>query len=702
MFDLNNNSFLLYQLFNNAQEGMIVTDDKARIIACNEAFCHISGYEADELIGENPSILSSGRQDKNFYKVMWASIQENGFWEGEVWNRKKDGSFYVELLSVKKIYIPDSDDVHYLGMMSDITKMKEHHASLEKLAHYDSLTGLPNRYLLEDRYEQAIFKANRNLEMVALCFLDLDDFKPVNDTYGHNVGDQLLVDLAQRLKSSLREEDTVSRYGGDEFIILLTGIHNRSDCEVLLKKILDIVETPFKIVDGVDIKVSASIGYTLYPFDKGSLESLIEHADQTLYQIKNSGKSDFLMYGETKEKLKLNLNTFSHSTIISAIDDKQLELFFQPKIDMYLGDIIGFEALIRWHHPEKGLLSPLEFLQSINETDVEIYLGHYVIKESIKFLSVMHAHGLKLRVSLNLSAYHISKNNFIEGLEEIFIEFPDIDLSYLQIEILESYAIDDLSSIKSVITQCRDAFGITMALDDFGTGYSSLSHIRNLPIKTIKIDQSFVRNMLHDPDDYKIVESVISLANLFNVEVIAEGVESIKHGQVLICMGCRFAQGYVFSKPIPSKDVLGWACNFYMDNLISKELSFVNNPRNISLRMLEHFIEIEFELFKKEIQSTQFPSKINLMDNTAQTHCEFWFERSKNNQLIEKDILRSLEQSYSILKTWINNTSIMLHCDDEESASVVYNELKEQYDIFKQQINSQINLVEFNIYQSKK
>lgn len=692
MFDFQNHSFLLFQLFKKAQEGMIITDDKARIIACNNAFCQISGYTQEELIGNNPSILSSGRHDKYFYKNMWSCIQENGSWEGEVWNRKKDGSFYAELLSVSKIYIPESENIHYLGMMSDITKMKEHHASLEKLAHYDALTGLPNRYLLADRFEQAIAKANRNHEMLALCFLDLDDFKPVNDTYGHNVGDQLLVELAQRIKSLLREEDTISRYGGDEFVILLTNIHSRIDCDELLKKILDRVESPYQFSEEYEIKIGASIGYTIYPFDKGSLDSLIEHADQTLYQIKNSGKSDILMYGETNKLNEKNKTAFSHSTIVSAIDDGQLQLFFQPKIDMLSGDIVGFEALIRWQHPVKGLLSPIEFLPSINETEVEVYLGNYVIKEALKSLSNWHEHGLKLRVSVNISAYHISRVDFLENIEQVFSEFPNVDFSYFQIEILESHALDDLSSIKSVVTECRNMFGITMALDDFGTGYSSLSHIRNLPIKTIKIDQSFVRNMLDDPDDYKIVESVISLANSFNIEVIAEGVESIRHGQVLICMGCKLVQGYAFARPMPSVKVLEWACNFHIDDLILKETRLISCPRNASLRLLSHFVQIEFDCFTSLMSSDDFIINTEVSsDSNFQSHCSFWLQRANTVQLIEGDVLKRIEYQYSVFEKSINNAVVMRQCGDNSLVLSAYSEIEIEFNRLVDSIYSFMN-----------
>tara|TARA_R110000787_G_scaffold148288_1_gene262227 strand:- start:497 stop:2563 length:2067 start_codon:yes stop_codon:yes gene_type:complete len=677
MFDLSNRDFLLMELFNKAQEGMIITDDKARILVCNDAFCRISGFTEEELIGNNPSILSSGRQDKDFYKDMWLSIEENGSWVGEVWNRKKDGTFYAELLSVNKVNIPGSDTVHYLGMMSDITKMKEHHTSLEKLAHYDALTGLPNRHLLGDRFNQAVAKANRNHEMLAVCFLDLDDFKPVNDTYGHNIGDQLLVELADRIKSQLRQEDTISRYGGDEFVILLSEIHRRSDCDGILQKLLHTLSQPYDLVEGHKIIIGASIGYTLYPFDKGSLDSLIEHADQTLYQIKNAGKSAFLMYGDTEKVKEVSKNSFSHVEVLSAINDQQLRLFFQPKIDMTSGEIIGFEALVRWQHPSKGLLSPIEFLPSINESDVEVLLGQYVIKEALKCLANWHSYGLKLRISVNLSAYHLARSSFIKSLEKICNEFPGLDLSFFQIEILESHALDELSSIQTVIAECKEKFDISMALDDFGTGYSSLSHIRTLPIKTIKIDQSFVRNMLNDADDYKIVESVIALANSFNIEVIAEGVESFKHAQILLCMGCKIAQGYAISRPMPAASVLEWACNFSIPELIAIENKKNDCLKTSQLRLLIHFLEIEHEFLKNNIHS-KTNSNFPLIASTH-THCGFWLKKANSIQFIEAHLLEQLENHYTKLLNSIANTHVLHQCGDITSAMIAFEEIEEGY-----------------------
>lgn len=292
MLDLRKHPVILEEIFKRSQAGIIVTDEQVRILACNDAFCRITGYTREELLGKNPSILSSGKHDRDFYAAMWQSIKDKGWWQGEVWNRNKQGEFYAEMLTINQLQLDKEQPPFYIGMMSDITKMKEHHATLEKLAHYNPLTTLPNRNLLEDRFYQAIAKCDRKQEMLAVCFLDLDDFKQVNDSYGHYIGDLLLIELTQRIKNIIREQDTASRYGGDEFVLLLGELHSRQDCETVLNKVLNAISKPYNI-ENHTINIGASIGYTIYPFDRGSLESLIDHADQTLYRVKKVEKMAF-------------------------------------------------------------------------------------------------------------------------------------------------------------------------------------------------------------------------------------------------------------------------------------------------------------------------------------------------------------------------------------------------------------------------
>ena len=628
MLDLRNHPRILEEIFKRSQEGIIVTDERVNIIACNDAFCRITGYEREELLGQNPGMLSSGKHDRDFYSAMWEQIRDHGWWQGEVWNRNKQGEFYAELLTVNRLQITPEQPPFYIGMMSDITKMKEHHASLEKLAHYDSLTALPNRNLLEDRFERAIAKCDRMQEMLAVCFLDLDDFKPVNDTYGHFVGDLLLIELTQRIKNTIREQDTASRYGGDEFVLLLGELHSRQDCEMVLSKLLNVLSEPYEI-EGNVINIGASIGYTLYPFDRGSLESLIDHADQTLYRVKNNGKNGISMYGDTPFANQNSRSCFGQAEILAAISSDQLRLHFQPKINIANGELIGFEALVRWQHPEKGLLMPIEFLPAINESDVEISLGLWVITEALKNLCQWQRHGLRIHVSVNLSAYQLARGNFFETLNKICRDFPDTDLSYFQIEILESHALDELSTIKNVIHACKDQLNIATALDDFGTGYSSLSHIRTLPIRSVKIDQSFVRNMLNDPNDYKIVESVISLATSFDIDVIAEGVESLKHGQILLCMGCKLIQGYAISRPMPAESVLAWSYEFIAPALLLEEYRKLSCLRVSQLKLFAHFLDVEHDHAKRRILPSD-PARRTLRPDhmfKENSHCRFWLKK---------------------------------------------------------------------------
>lgn len=357
---------LLESFFEYAHVGLLVVDNQNRIVDINATFCRICGYNREELLGQNPNMLSSGKQSKNFYRRMWKTIETEGYWSGEVWNRKKDGTFYAEILSVQKVVPPGSDTPYYLGMISDITAVKEHQAELERLAHHDSLTGLPNRNLLADRFELAVAHSNRGRSLLAVCFLDLDNFKPVNDRYGHQIGDQLLIDLSQRLHATLRDNDTISRIGGDEFVLLMGNVSNREDCEQLLSRVISLLNQPFEI-NGHQIRVSASIGYTLYPYDQGSLDTLIEHADNALARSKSDGKNTFTFYASQSRGVAPPSGDFETQLEI-AIEHDQLKLALQPKVEMRTGKIVGFEALVRWNHGERGLLLPPAFLPQINET----------------------------------------------------------------------------------------------------------------------------------------------------------------------------------------------------------------------------------------------------------------------------------------------------------------------------------------------
>ena len=673
---------LLELLFDRVHEGIIITNADNIIVDVNDTLCEITGYSKDELIGQQPNLLSSGKQSKAFYSEMWQSLSENGFWRGEVWNRKKDGSFYAEILTIHRSIDPLSGELFHLGLVSDITMLKQHQAELERLAHYDALTALPNRNLLADRFEQAIAHSNRTQTLLAVCFLDLDNFKPVNDELGHNAGDELLIEVAQRIRTMLRQDDTVSRYGGDEFVMLLGEIKNRQDCEQLLHRLTDELSRPYQI-ENKTIRISASIGYTVYPFDQGSMQTLIEHADQTLYKAKLDGKKTFRMYETGNEAWRDEKNEQLYA-IRRALTENEFQLFLQPKINMCSGEVIGFEALIRWQHPDNGLMFPQDFLPLINGTSLEIQLGEWVIRQALHYLQQWQAQSKPWHISINLSAYHLGSNGFLQRLNEIIAEFPTVDLQYFQFEILESHALDDLSLIVDVVRHCREEFNIKTVLDDFGTGFSSLSHIRTLPVSAVKIDQTFVRNMLADVDDCKIVEGVIALARSFDLEVIAEGVESVRHGQILLSMGCELAQGYVIAKPMPAAHIADWQQQF---TLPEDWLSYRDSRQHIKWTQLNLFcLYLQLSLESVELRFEAELDDVNLCPiiSIKQSHCGVWLDRTENLQLIDMESLQILKEKYRSFHHLLTMTLKLYQAGKKQSGLQNLHSLRSRYqDIYE-------------------
>ncbi|WP_292363226.1 putative bifunctional diguanylate cyclase/phosphodiesterase, partial [Methylophaga sp. UBA1464] len=570
----------------------------------------------------------------------------------------------------------------HLGLVSDITMLKQHQAELERLAHYDALTALPNRNLLADRFEQAIAHSNRTQTLLAVCFLDLDNFKPVNDELGHNAGDELLIEVAQRIRTMLRQDDTVSRYGGDEFVMLLGEIKNRQDCEQLLHRLTDELSRPYQI-ENKTIRISASIGYTVYPFDQGSMQTLIEHADQTLYKAKLDGKKTFRMYETGNEAWRDEKNEQLYA-IRRALTENEFQLFLQPKINMCSGEVIGFEALIRWQHPDNGLMFPQDFLPLINGTSLEIQLGEWVIRQALHYLQQWQAQSKPWHISINLSAYHLGSNGFLQRLNEIIAEFPTVDLQYFQFEILESHALDDLSLIVDVVRHCREEFNIKTVLDDFGTGYSSLSHIRTLPVSAVKIDQTFVRNMLADVDDCKIVEGVIALARSFDLEVIAEGVESVRHGQILLSMGCELAQGYVIAKPMPAAHIADWQQQF---TLPEDWLSYRDSRQHIKWTQLNLFcLYLQLSLESVELRFEAELDDVNLCPiiSIKQSHCGVWLDRTENLQLIDMESLQILKEKYRSFHHLLTMTLKLYQAGKKQSGLQNLHSLRSRYqDIYE-------------------
>ncbi len=638
---------LAAKVFENTNEGILITNKNSIIVDINPAFVEITGYKREEIIGQKPNILNSGKHRASFYKNMWDSLNASGHWQGEIWNRKKNGAFYAELLSISSLTDEYGNVLHYVGIFTDITSSKNQQELLEKLAHYDALTQLPNRILLHDRFIQAIAHCKRQENLLAVCFLDLDHFKPVNDQYGHETGDQLLIDVAQRIKSIIREEDTLSRQGGDEFVLLLGDIESFAHCEKMIKRIIHSLSQPY-IIDREVINVSASIGVTLYPIDDSDGDTLIRHADQAMYQAKTAGRNRYQLFNT--EKNQLETQKFIHlEEIQHALENNQLCMYYQPKIDMASGKVFGAEALIRWNHPENGLIPPLKFLPVIEETQLEIEIGNWVINQALKQLQEWQQLGIKLEISINISSYHLQQASFTTELDAALALYPEVSSKKLQLEILESSALGDLNTITGIIKTCIDALGVNIALDDFGTGYSSLTHLRNLPVQTIKIDQSFVRDILDDPSDYTIVDGVIGLTESFDREIIAEGVETTAHGLILLTMGCQNAQGYGIAKPMPSQELPDWLNNYTPNE---DWVMFANKPhteKENAIKLFRLTLAHWQKLFEKDINASPGSAQHWPILKRTKCHCGIGIKRARQEKLFEEKWITKLEISHNVM-----------------------------------------------------
>jgi diguanylate cyclase (GGDEF)-like protein/PAS domain S-box-containing protein len=542
-------------VFEHAQEGIVITDAKGIILEANDTFLGLTGYARKEVIGRNPRFLSSGKQDKEFYASMWQSLIDHGFWRGELWNRRKDGSFYVQQTSISAVKSQQGVTTHYIGMSSDISELKESQSMLEHMAYFDALTGLPNRRMLSDRLHQAIAIAQRNERLLAVCYLDLDGFKPVNDTWGHAAGDRLLVDVAHRLQQCVRGGDTVSRLGGDEFVVLLGNLSHLDECEAALERLRGELGRPYALPEGEAI-LSASIGVTLFPMDGADADTLIRHADQAMYSSKQAGRNRYTLFDAEHDRLSV-VRQQSRDGIQRGLDNDEFLLYYQPKVNMRTGQVTGAEALIRWQHPERGILQPADFLPVIEFVGMQKELGLWVLNKALQQMETWRGQGVEFMVSVNIAAQQLQGEGFVSALQELLNRYPDVPPIQLELEILETAALDDLSEVSGVIDACH-ALGVHFAIDDFGTGYSSLSYLKQLQAGTLKIDQSFIRDMLDDPDDLAIVDGIVGLAVAFRREVIAEGVETPEHGRMLLQLGCEAAQGYGIARPMAPELLPAW------------------------------------------------------------------------------------------------------------------------------------------------
>ena len=591
-------------VFNHAHEGILVTDSNARIIDVNHAFTGITGYTREEALGRNPSFLGSGRQDVGFYRVMWQTLTERGHWSGEIWNRRKDGRVYAEHLSITAICDAQGRVERYVALFSDITTLKEQQSKLERIAYYDALTDLPNRVMLGDRLQQAMRHAERTGTTLAVVYLDLDGFKAINDAHGHAVGDAVLVELAARLADSLRDDDTLARLGGDEFVAILADLDEHGDCAGLLPRMLEAAARPLN-VGRLQFNVSGSLGVALYPQAEAlDADQLLRQADHAMYQAKLAGKNRYVFF-DAEQDQSIRGQTERIEEVRAALHSGAFVLHYQPKVNMRSGEVIGVEALIRWPQADGSQRPPAEFLPLIEHNDLASLLDEWVIGQALTQLEAWQIAGLRLSVSVNVSAYHLQQSDFIGRLRRLLDAHPSVDPGDLIIEVLETTALMDLARMSEVIRTAQ-AMGVVFALDDFGTGFSSLDYLKNLPARQLKIDRSFVRNMLDDRDDLAILEGIVGLANAFSRDLIAEGVEVVEHGEILLRLGCDVAQGFGIGRPMPAAQLPAWIADWQPDPSWRDQRPISRDDLPLMFAMVEHRAWVK--ALQSQLNGKQLPS----------------------------------------------------------------------------------------------
>ncbi|MDY6943864.1 MAG: EAL domain-containing protein [Pseudomonadota bacterium] len=539
-------------VFENTRDGIIVTDAESRIVATNKAFTDITGFEQREALGKNPSILQSGRHNADFYAALWQHLKETGSWQGELWDQRKNGEFYPSWTSIS-VVTDEADQVcNYIAVFSDISRIKQSEAQLEHLAHYDPLTELPNRLLLQSRLAHALERAARHGHRAGLLFLDLDRFKNVNDSLGHPTGDQLLQAIARRLSCRIRKEDTLARWGGDEFVVLLESVQNARDAASLAEELIGQMKVPFELHEGNDIYIGLSVGISLYPENGSDGVQLIQNADAAMYKAKEQGRNTYRFYTE-ELTVEANNRLVMENRLRKAVERGEFTLYYQPQLNVQTGKIIGAEALIRWQHPEQGLIPPDVFIPVAEETGLINGLGDWVIRTVCAQIRQWERAGLDpaFSVSVNLSTRQFAQPSLARKIRDILRE-TGIKPERLHLEITESAIMTHGQSADDSLHTLKD-LGVSIAIDDFGTGYSSLAYLKRFAIDTLKIDQSFVRDIPHDSSDVEIAATIIAMARNLGLNVIAEGVETTAQLEFLRIRGCDAYQGYLDSPPLPVK-----------------------------------------------------------------------------------------------------------------------------------------------------
>jgi diguanylate cyclase (GGDEF)-like protein/PAS domain S-box-containing protein len=533
-------------------DGVMVIGTDGRIVAINPAFTQITGYTEAEAIGQDSSLTKSSRHDEAFYKTLWEELHQTGFWRGEIWNLRKNGELYLEWLTVSAVRDNSGLTTHYVGVFSDITKVKESQEQLDHMAHHDPLTSLPNRLLFHDRLHHALQRAGREAQQLAILFIDLDRFKNVNDTLGHHIGDELLKQVAEAFTSRLREGDTLARLGGDEFIVLLEGVAGEIGAAHVAEKLVSMFEQPF-IVSDYELFVTASVGISMYPNDATDLNMLIRNADVAMYQAKARGRNNFQFYapsmtGEGVERLRLE------AMLRRSIEKNEIFIAYQPQVEIDTGRLIGVEALVRWQNPELGLVPPIRFIPLAEDTGFINQLGKWVLEQSCAQMVKWEQAGLYVpKMAVNLSAKQFERGSISSMVNEI-LGSTGLAATRLQLEVTESVIMNTGDALNFI--NDLHSIGVGLAIDDFGTGYSSLAYLKQLPVQTLKIDRSFIKDISTDINDEAITIAIIQLGKSLNLSVVAEGVETEDQANFLLRHGCNMAQGFLYSKPVLPDDIL--------------------------------------------------------------------------------------------------------------------------------------------------
>ncbi|MDP3839254.1 MAG: EAL domain-containing protein [Methylococcales bacterium] len=534
----------------DSQEGMVITDTDSIILRVNAAFTAITGYSSDEAVGRKMNLLKSGRHDDEFYKVMWDSITSTGSWQGEIWDRRKNGEIYPKWLTITAVKSADGKVSHYVGTHIDITERKATEEHINRLAFYDPLTQLPNRRLLQERLKQGIKMNHRLKDQMAVLMMDLDKFKAVNDTLGHTAGDELLQQVAERIQMQLREVDMVARLGGDEFVVLMENVGHYEHVARVAEAIIHALSQPFTLCQSYDVVIGTSIGIAIHPQHGDTMEALMDNADTALYHAKDQGRGCFAYFSE-KLTQKARERIVLESRLRRAIEQQELRVYFQPQIDIASGQIIGAEALVRWHDPIEGCLMPRSFITLAEETGLIVAIGEWVLRETCKIGQQWLDQGLPpITLAVNVSPHQFRRSD-MNALVAAVLHDTGFPAEYLELEITESGLMDNQKHTASILNRLNKQ-GVHLAIDDFGTGYSSLAYLKYFPVDILKIDKTFIDDIPFLHGDMAITATIIAMAHHLGFKVLAEGVETQEQLAFLREQGCDMYQGYLYSKAVPA------------------------------------------------------------------------------------------------------------------------------------------------------